>query len=154
MARALVIGRGSVLAAVATICAMMLAGCGGLSGSTEVPAPAGLGCVDDSKRCIDERAAALKALMSDPSRKWVREPASPFAYASGVRMYAYKQKKRELTCDELSVAKREADAAPGVLRGPSGAGAGLTPAQVSRGVMFAGEVGGEIGAEQRKRCRG
>lgn len=153
MARDLEIGRGGVLAAVIGICTLMLAACGGLSGSTEAPPPSGLGCVDDSKRCIDERAAALKALMSDPSRKWVREPASPFAYASGVRMYAYKQRRRELTCDELGIAKREADAAPVVLRGPSGAGAGLTPAQVSRGVMFAGEVGSEIGAEQRKRCR-
>ena len=127
------------------------AGCSGISAAPEPTGQAGLGCVDDSRQCVDQRAAALRSLVGDPSRKWVREPAGPEAYASGVRMYAFKQKKRDLTCDELALGKREADAAPGVLRGPGGQT--LTPAQISRGVMFSADVGKELGTEQRRRCK-
>jgi hypothetical protein len=109
------------------------------------------GCVDDSKACIDQRQATLKGLLADPKRSWVRDAASPGAYASGVRMFAFKMEKAKLTCDELGAGRREADGAPQVLRGPSGQG--LTPAQISRGVMFAGEVGKELTTEMKRRCK-
>ena len=112
---------------------------------------AGLACVDDSKHCIDQRGAALHAIMSDRDRKWVREPATPEAYASGVRLFAFKTRKRDLTCDELSIGQREADGAASVLRGP-GAG-GLSPAQVSRGMMLSSEVSRELATERNRRCR-
>jgi hypothetical protein len=83
---------------------------------------------------------------------WPREPASPTAYASGVRLWAFKSRKRELTCDELSHARREADAAAPTLRGPGGQG--MTPAQISRGIMLAQDVSKELGNEHGKRCRG
>ena len=89
--------------------------------------------------------------MSDRQRTWVRQPAPAAAYASGVRLFAFKQRKRELTCDELAIGRREADAGPSVLRGPQGQG--LTPAQISRGVMLATEVSRELGNEMRRRCR-
>lgn len=132
----------------------MLAGVasGCSSGNIETEfAPSGLACVDDSKGCIDQRQSALKSLLADKNRGWVKQPASPAAYASGVRMFAYKTEKPRLSCDELTSGKREADNAPQVLRGPSGQG--LSPAQVSRGVMFAAEVGKELGAEMKRRCR-
>lgn len=81
----------------------------------------------------------------------MREPASAASYASGVRLFAYKTKKKELSCDELSMGRREADSAPGVLRGPQAAK--LTPAQASRGIMLAGEVSRELGNEFTRRCR-
>ncbi len=112
---------------------------------------AGLGCVDDSKHCIDQRQSTLKSMMADTDRKWVREGATPQAYASGVRLFAFKSRKKDLSCDELAVGKREAEAGPGVLRGAGGGG--LSPAQVSRGVMLAGEVGKELGVEMKRRCR-
>ena len=112
---------------------------------------AGLGCVDDSKQGIDQRQATLKSMMADNDRKWVREGATSQAYASGVRLFAFKSRKKDLSCDELAIGKREADAGPGVLRGSGGGG--LTPAQVSRGVMLAGEVGKELGVEMKRRCR-
>lgn len=115
------------------------------------PAQHGLGCVDDSQRCIDQRAASFKGLMSDRDRRWIREPATPQAYASGVRLFAYKGRKRELSCDELAIGKREADAGPAVLR--SHGGSGLTPAQISRGTMLAGEVSKELAMESRRRCK-
>jgi hypothetical protein len=108
-------------------------------------------CVDDSKQCIAERQATLQSLLADKSRSWVKSPATPHAYASGVRMFAFKQKKTELSCDELGTGRREADAAPGALR--SAAGQALSPAQISRGTMFAAEVGRELTTEMKRRCK-
>jgi len=133
------------------LCALLVAGCSGAGLSIDTGPQAGLGCVDDSKVCIDQRAAALKSIMADKERKWVREPATPAAYASGVRMFAYKQRKKELSCEELALGRREADAAASTLRGPGGAG--LTPAQISRGVMMGQEVSKELAGEQGRRCR-
>jgi hypothetical protein len=128
---------------------LILAGCS----NNEValaPPQSGLGCVDDSPHCIAERGNALKGLMGDKSKAWVRAPASPAAYASGVRLWAFKQKKRELNCDELSHARREADAAAPTLRSANGS---LTPAQISRGIMLAQDVSKELGNEFGRRCR-
>ena len=90
-------------------------------------------------------------MMSDRERRWVREPANPQAYASGVRLFAFKSRKKDLNCDELSAGKREAEAGPGVLRGAGGSG--LSPAQISRGVMLANEVSKELSNEMRRRCK-
>lgn len=114
-------------------------------------APAGLGCVDDSVECITKRQAALRQLVGDKERKWVKETPNAASYASGVRLFAYKTKKKELSCEELSAGRKEADGAPAVLRGPQAAQ--LTPAQASRGIMLAGEVSRELGNEIARRCK-
>jgi hypothetical protein len=88
--------------------------------------------------------------MADRERKWVKEPAPLEAYASGVRLFAFKERKKDLTCEELAIGRREAEAAPVALRGR--AGARLTPAQVSRGVMLGSEVSRELTAELKRRC--
>jgi hypothetical protein len=134
----------------AALGASVLAAC--MGGGTESELSKGLNCVDDSQACVAERSAALRALMQDKSQGWVRQQPTPAAYASGVRLFAFKQRKRELSCEDLGIGRREADAGPGVLRGPGGAG--LTPAQVSRGVMLSGEVSRELEGELRRRCRG
>lgn len=123
------------------------------SSGMEVPlvSPQGLSCVDDSKPCIDQRMATLKVMMADRDRRWVHEPATPHAYASGVRLFAFKGRKKELTCAELAVGKREADAGQAVLRGPSATG--LSPAQIARGTMLSAEVSRELGVEMKRRCR-
>lgn len=132
------------------VCILLIAGCA--SPLIEAPPPTqGLACVDDSQRCIDQRMASFKGLMSDRDRRWIREPATPQAYASGVRLFAYKGRKKELTCEELAIGKREADAAPGVLRGQNAAG--LSPAQISRGTMLSSEVSKELALESRRRCK-
>lgn len=128
--------------------ALLLAACGS-EGAPELPR--GIYCVDDSSTCISERGAALNQLMGDKNRGWVRQPAPPASYASGVRLFAYKQRKRELSCDELNIGRKEADAGPGILRGPDGKS--LTSGQVARGVMLAQEVGRELNTEFKKRCR-
>lgn len=137
-----------VWAALASLC---VAGCALTGGGDEAPPLGGLSCVDDSAHCVAQRSGTLRAMLSDPQHRWVREPATPQAYASGVRLFAFKQRKRELSCDELAIGQREADQAAPVLRGVGGAG--LTPAQVSRGVMFGEEVSRELLAERRRRCR-
>lgn len=126
-------------------CALSLAACGmGVEDSR-----AGLSCIDDSPRCIGQRETTLKALLADKERKWVKEPATPQAHASGVRLFAFRSAKAELTCEELLHGRREAEAAPRALRGQ-----GLPPAQVARATLFAAEVQRELAAEMnRRRCR-
>lgn len=125
----------------------------GCAGNTPVEGThsTGLRCVDDSQHCISQRGKVFDAYMADKSRSWVKQPAEPHAYASGVRLFAMSKRRKELSCDELAHAKREADGAPAVLRGSGGKG--LTPAQVARGVMLAGDVSRELGREINKRCK-
>jgi hypothetical protein len=111
----------------------------------------GMECIDDTKACIDERQGALKSLLADRNRDWIRQPASPLAYASGVRLFAYRVKRRELTCDELTLGRREADAAPGALHAL--ATTGLSTAQIARGSILAAEVGRELTNEFQRRCK-
>ncbi len=131
-----------LLAALATACA-----------SPDVSiqnAHAGLGCVDDSAHCISQRQTALKSMVGDPSRSWVKQAPTPAAYASGVRLFAFKSKKKELSCDELQVGRREADNAPASLKTAT---AFLTPGQISRSTMLASEIGRELSKEHGKRCK-
>ena len=112
----------------------------------------GLSCIDDSPDCIGQRQATLKSMMAEEDRKWVREPASPQAHASGVRLFAFRSQKKELSCEELAVGRREADSVPKALKGPEGKS--MSPAQVSRTNMLAAEVGKELAAEMRaRRCK-
>lgn len=136
---------------IAVTLASGIGGCSSGNDDVQFQTSVGLGCVDDSRHCIDQRQAALRSMMADRDRRWVREPATPSAYASGVRLFAFKSRKKDLTCEELAHGRREADAGPGILRGPGGAG--LTPAQVSRGAMLAAEVSKELGTEMARRCR-
>src|SRR4029077_6709221 len=121
----------------------------GCSGNDSGPS-SGLTCFDDSADCVNRRQKTLRYLIEDKDRAWVTAPPPAEAYASGVRLFALKSKKKELSCAELAHGRSEADRAPGVLRGPDGGN--LTPAQVSRGVMLASEVSRELAAEMRKRC--
>jgi hypothetical protein len=135
-------------AEVAVLISVLLSGCVGHSPPPASSIQAGLGCVDDSLTCRNKRQAALGALLADKSRAWVRQPADAAAYASGVRLFAYKKRKRELNCEELSIGHREAKAARPTLRAAAGA---LTPGQIARGAMLGDEVGRELARERRKR---
>ncbi len=134
----------------AMVGAMLTVSACGNAGPPEVGAR-GLYCVDDSQGCISERGAALNQMLADQKRTWVRQPAPTASYASGVRLFAFKQRKRDLSCDELAIGRKEADAGPQILRGPDGKG--LTISQVSRGVMLSQEVSRELNTEMKKRCK-
>jgi hypothetical protein len=111
---------------------------------------AGLSCIDDSQECVERRQATLKSMLDDQDRKWVKEPTNPQAHASGVRLFAFRSRKKELSCEELALGRREADSVPKTLRGSKD----LSPAQVSRANMFAAEVSKELAAEMRsRRCK-
>lgn len=138
------------LALVAGMLGLGACALGACAAGPQIGARAGLGCVDDSTECINHRQATLKHMMNDSSRSWVHETPTPQAYASGVRLFAFKQKKKELTCDELKRGKLEADTARSSL---NSVGDRLTPAQISRSVMLAGEVGRELEREINRRCR-
>ena len=72
------------------------------------------------------------------------------AHATGVRLFAFRSRKAELSCDDLVHGRKEAEAAPKVLKGHKG----LSPAQVSRAALFAAEVQKELAAEIKRRgCR-
>lgn len=128
---------------------LSLFGCA-TSGPDVVETRAGLGCVDDSSACIAHRQAALRNMVDDKSRSWVKESPTPEAYASGVRLFAFKTKKKELSCDELARGKLEADTARTSLYSATGR---LTHAQITRGAMLATEVGRELQIEMGKRCK-
>lgn len=127
---------------------LVLGGCGG-NGVTITSPQAGLKCVDDSPACISQRQAALKSLQTDPNRSWVHQKPDAAAYASGVRLFAFKSKKKELSCAELQSARKEAEAAPAALRAP---GTGLSHSQIARSVILAGEISRELGNEYKRRC--
>src|SRR5215470_17066774 len=137
------------IALVASGVYLALLGCSGFG--TQDPR-AGLSCLDDSSECVELRQVTLKSYLADNDRKWIKEAASPQAHASGVRLFAFRTRKKELSCEELAHGKREADSAGKVLRGPDGRG--LSPAQISRATLFAAEVSKELGAEMaQRRCR-
>lgn len=133
--------------ALGTMCMVAAGGCS--SPNVEFTTTSSLNCVDDSAQCVSSRQSALRSMVNDKSKSWVKQPADASAHASGVRLFALRQRRRDLTCDELAHGKREADAAPSVLRANAGR---LTHAQVARGVILAGEVSRDLGREQAKRC--
>ena len=139
----------TVLAGILMLTPVMISACsnGGINSDTR----SGLVCVDDSKTCIERRQQTLKHLISDPDRSWIRQRASPKAYASGVRMFALKSKKPDLTCEELKLGRQEAARAPIVMK--AGKSAGLTPAQISRTKMLAQETARDLGREIKRRCK-
>jgi hypothetical protein len=146
------VGRILVSISIAALAASVLASCAALNFETAAIEPPQADCVDDSPPCIERRGAALREMMADPKRRWVREPANAHSYAAGVRLFAFRSRKRELPCEELALGKREADAAPAVLNGPDSGP--LSPAQKSRGTMLAAEVSKELATEMRRRgCR-
>jgi len=144
--------RAGTIGAATALCCSLAAALTGCSVGTgiETDARAGLSCVDDSPQCISRRQTTLRHLVEDKDRVWVKEPATTEAYASGVRLFAYKKQKAVLSCDELAHGKREAEAARSALK--NGA-SNLTPAQVSRGTMLAAEVAKELQMEMGRRCK-
>lgn len=113
---------------------------------------AGLSCLDDSPECVGARQSTLKSMLADQDKKWVKEPPSAEAHASGVRLFAFRSQKKDLSCEELAVGRREAESVPKTLKGPDGKA--MSPAQVSRTKMLAAEVSKELAAEMRaRRCK-
>jgi hypothetical protein len=113
---------------------------------------AGLSCLDDSKECVDRRRVTLDSYLADNDRKWIKEPATAQAHVSGVRLFAFRSRKKELSCEELARGRREADSVAKSLHGPEGKE--FPPALIARATLFASEVSKELTAEMRaRRCK-
>src|SRR5262245_65985573 len=85
--------------------AMMASACTGLFAPEDNRA--GLSCIDDSPECVERRQTTLSALLADKNRTWVKEAPTPQAHASGVRLFAFRSAKAELTCEELAHGRKE-----------------------------------------------
>lgn len=138
--------------AYAIVASLALTGCvTGFPGASSNANP-GLKCVDDSERCLASRKAALTQIMADNEMRWINEPPSASSDASGVRLFAYMKKRKHLSCQQLRIGYIEATGARQRLR--QSAGAGLTPAQISRGAILGDEVARTLRKEmRRKRCK-
>ena len=133
-------------------CLAALGGCAILSPSLTQSSRTGVNCVDDSAQCLAERRTALNAIMNDKSASWVNQPPTANTDASGVRLFAFKQRKRQLNCAQLRIGYREASTARQRLR--SSSNPELTPALISRGAILGDEVARELKREmKRRRCK-
>lgn len=135
----------------APLIASLATGCALVQSPNLNTATVDVGCVDDSRRCLEKRKAALEAIMADKSRRWVARPATPASYAAGVRLFAFMKLKRDLSCRELQVGLDEAGRARTVL---ASARSHLTDAQIARGALLGDEVATHMRREmKRRRCR-
>jgi hypothetical protein len=138
-----------MLAAVGAL-VVLLAACSAVFGPDD--SRSGLACLDDSPQCIEQRQSTLKTMLADKDHGWVKETATPQAHASGVRLFAFRSMKKDMSCEELAHARKEADTAGKTLHGPEGKS--LSPAQISRATLFAAEVSKELTAEMKsRRCK-
>jgi len=107
--------------------------------------------VQDEASCssVENCASVLKAMVASPDRSWVDRPAAPAVLANGVRLFAYRALRPKLDCGELAAALTEVETAAHTFSHPL---AGLQPEQMQRTRSLSIEVGGELQAEQARRC--
>jgi hypothetical protein len=103
-----------------------------------------LDCGSDAA-CLSQ----LKALIEDPQRGWIGNLVPTTEYARGVRLFAYRALRAQLTCNELILALAEIEAARKPLARPV---PGVTPAQAARARMLSDEVEAELRVERAARC--
>ena len=129
---------------------MTLTGCTPFTSSPEVAANPAAGCVDDSKVCIDKRMSSLKTMVSDPKRTWVYQQESPASYATGVKLFAYRATKGQLSCAELAHGRQETQTAAVSLK--SGAVPGMNDSRLAQVRDLSTQVNREIGREFERVC--
>lgn len=133
-----------------------LAGVALVSACTPISAPEtstnpAAGCVDDTKHCVDMRMSTLKVMVSDQKRGWVYQQESPASYATGVKLFAYRATKAQLTCAELSHGRTEtADAA---LTLKSGSVPGMNDSRLAQVRDMSTQVSKELGREYDRVCK-
>ena len=93
--------------------------------------------------------ARLKALLADPSRKWIGQPQTPAEHADGTRQFAYRALRKELSCGDLQHAINDIVSATKILHSPI---AGVTTEQVVNVRSLNGKVEAELRAERESRC--
>ena len=94
--------------------------------------------------------AMLKTMIDSPDRGWIGQRPAPDAYADGTRLFAYRALRKRLTCNELTAAAGELQAASKSLGAPV---SGMSPDQLSRTRALSGQVEGELAREREGRCK-
>jgi hypothetical protein len=130
---------------------LLLCACSGPVGEAPSTANPAAGCVDDSKHCIEKRQAALKSMLADPKRAWVRAPESPAGYATGVKFFAYRQVKGQLTCAELAHGREETRLVVGALK--QGSVPGANDSRIAQVKDMAGQLNKELAREFDRVCK-
>ncbi|HWE16989.1 MAG TPA: hypothetical protein VG758_07390 [Hyphomicrobiaceae bacterium] len=92
----------------------------------------------------------LKTMIDSPDRGWIGQRPAPDAYADGTRLFAYRALRKQLTCNELTAAVGELQAASKSL---GGSVSGMSPDQLSRTRALSGQVEGELAREREGRCK-
>lgn len=115
------------------------------------PANSAAGCVDDSKACIEKRGVALRTMLADPQRGWVARPETPAAFATGVKLFAYRGRKGEMTCAELAHGREETRAMPQALK--PGSVAGMNDSRLAQVRDMSGQVNKELSQEFDRVCK-
>ena len=145
------IAQRACLGMAALAAAWLLGACTPISSSPEASNNPAAGCVDDSKHCIDKRMSTLKVMVADQKRSWVYQQESPASYATGVKLFAYRATKAQLTCGELSHGRQEtADAA---LSLKSGSVPGMNDSRLAQVRDMSAQVSKELGREFDKVCK-
>jgi hypothetical protein len=103
------------------------------------------GC-GNSNACLSQ----LKALVDDPTHKWIGQALAPVDYASGVRLFAYRALRPKLTCQELTLGLTEIGAAATTFGRPV---PGVTPENATRVRLLNSQVDNELRAERSRRCK-
>lgn len=140
----------TVHASLALAAALSLGACSQTEPAAPEPPHAAAGCVDDSKMCIEKRALALKGMLADPKRTWVTKPETAAAYATGVKLFAYKGKKVEMSCAELAHGREETRTMPQVLK--PGSVQGMNDSRLAQVRDLSGQVHKELNKEFDRAC--
>jgi hypothetical protein len=91
----------------------------------------------------------LKALVSNPNRRWLKKPEEPATFANGIRLFAYMALQKKLSCDELTAALLETENAEKAFRGTV---PGVRPMQVVAARRLSVRVARDLQAESAARC--
>lgn len=135
----------------AALVAAGISGCTAIGPSDELPvANTASGCVDDSKACIEKRGTALKGMLGDAKRSWVIRQETAASYATGVKLFAYRQKKTEMSCQELAHGREETRTAPQMLK--PGSVSGMNDSRLAQVKDLSGQVSKELAKEFDRVC--
>jgi hypothetical protein len=106
----------------------------------------------DPRTCHDVPSceALLLELTESADRSWIARPETLEGLLTGVRMFAFRTLRPQLTCGELAVAMQQLRSVPDALRS---APVGSRPEDVVRATRLAAEVHEELRAENDARCR-
>jgi hypothetical protein len=133
------------------MCALLVLGaCTGGDAMQTASADAA-GCVDDSKHCISRRQASLQSMLADPARTWVRSPTTPASAATGVKLFAYRQTKEQLSCSQLDYGRDDTRRMPGMLS--STAVPGANESRIAQVKDMAKQVHRELDNEFKRVCQ-